>query len=155
MANENVRAKSVYEDICSYFDSKSWKYKRHDDDLVLTYTVTGDDLDMDFIMVVYDNRELIKIVSRMPVAVPEDKRIEGATAVCAVNYGLSDGFFTFNLADGKIDFNLVLAYMGSELTNEAFEYLVAYSQFVVDEYNDKFFAFAKGYMGLEDFIKNK
>lgn len=68
--------------------------------------VQGDDLPMQFILIVDGERQLIRLLSPMPYAMSEDKRIGGALATCAASYSMPDGSFDYDLSDGSIIFRM-------------------------------------------------
>ena len=150
---EMALAKTVYEDMCAALDRRNWKYDRHDDDLVVTFTVTGEDLPMEFVLIVDADRQLIRVLSKLPVKVPEDKRMDLAIATCIITNKLADGSFDYDISNGDIYFRLTSSFRESKIGDKLFDYLVGVSCFTVDSYNDKLFALAKGLMSIEDFLK--
>ena len=153
-ANEMALAKKVYEDLCAALERRDWNFQRHDEDLVITFGVNGEDIPMDFIFVVDAERQLLRVLSKLPFAVPEDKRIDIAIATCAASYGLADGSFDYDIEKGIIFFRLTSSFRNSSIGDGLFDYLVGISCFTVDKYNDKFMALSKGFISIEDFIKN-
>ena len=97
--------------------------------------------------------ELVSFFSKLPFNVEEDKRIDVALAICAVNYWLADGSFDYDLSDGSILFRLTSSYKESTLGEALFEYMVVVSAATVDNYNDKFFMMSKGMMTYQQFIE--
>ena len=86
---------------------------------------------------------------------PEDKRQDGAIAVCAANYGLVDGSFDYDIGDGEIRFRLASSYRDSDLGPDLFEYMIMVAASMVDNYNDKLFMLAKGMMTVQQFIEKE
>ena len=154
--NEETKAmgQNVYETICAMFDQKGYHYERHDEDHLITCTVTGDDLPMDIIFVVRDERQIVQLISPMPFKIPEDKRVDTALALTVINDDLIDGSFDFDMSDGRISFRLTASYIESILGKELFEYMLMVSASTVDEYNDKLFMIAKGMLSFDQFIEN-
>lgn len=136
------------------YDEKGYHYERHDDDLVVTCTVSGDDLPMQILFTVRDDRQIVQLMSPMPFVVPDEKRFDMALATTIVNDRLVDGSFDFDLGDGKCAFRLTASYIGSILGKELFEYMLMVSAATIDEYNDKFFMIAKNMMTLEQFLES-
>ena len=136
-------------------DNMEWKYEKHEDDLLIKSGVKGDDLPIEFIMVVRPKNQVVQFISSMPFNMPEDKRVDGAIAVCVANYGLIDGSFDYDLRDGEIRFRLTCSYRESTLSEELFNYMVMVSASTVDNYNDKFFMIAKGMMTVQQFIEQE
>lgn len=151
-SNELALARKVYEDLCASLDKQKWHYQKHEDDLVVTCGVAGDDIPMQFILIVDAERQLLRVLSRLPFTVPEEKRMELAIATCMATDGLADGSFDYNIADGTIDFRLTASFRESVIGDGLFEYLIACSSFTVDKYNDKFLALCKGVISIDDFI---
>ena len=85
----------------------------------------------------------------------EDKRVDGAIAVCVANNGLNDGCFDYDVRDGEIRFRLTSSYRESTLGAALFEYMIMVSISAIDRYNDKFFMIAKGNMTFQRFIERE
>lgn len=155
--NEEAKMKmgqNVYETICAMFDELEYKYERHDDDLVITCSVRGDDLPMDILFAVRPKRQIVQLISPMPFNVPEDKRFDIALATTVVNNRLVDGSFDFNMANGKVSFRLTASYIESILGKELFQYMLMVSASTIDAYNDKFFMISKNMMSFEQFLES-
>ena len=148
-------AQNVYKTLCDMLDEKGVRYQKHEDDLVVTFLMSGDDLLMHFILNVDAKRDLIRLLSPIPVTFEEDKRVEGAIATCQANYRLADGSFDYDYSTGKVLFRLTSSYLDSLISKEVLEYMVAISIYAVDEYNDKFFMLSKGQLAIEDFFNKQ
>ena len=157
MTEEMLRksGENVYATICKMFDNLGYHYERHDDDLVISCTVKGEDIPMDILFIVRAERQLIQLLSPMPFTVPEDKRMDMAIAITVASNNLIDGSFDFDLNSGRIVFRLTSSYMESILGEELFTYMLMVSARTIDEYNDKFLMLSKGMMTLEQFIENQ
>jgi len=156
MAEVNMaKAKAVYSTILKMLDSKDWKYERHDEDLVIKSGVRGEDLPVEFIIRVLPEPEVVQFVSPMSYKVPEDKRLEGAVAVSVANYGLINGSFDYDVADGEIRFRLTSSYLDSEIGEGLLEYMMMVGVTTADRYNDKFFMLTKGMLTLQQFIEQE
>lgn len=147
------QAQSVYETICKTLDNRQWKYQRHDEDLVISCGARGEDLPMDILLIVNPKAQVVSLISPMPFKIAEDKRVDGALAVCVANHGLINGSFDYNLADGQIRFRLVSSYRESILSEELFNYMIMVSAGTIDQYNDRFLMIAKGAMTIQQFIE--
>ena len=147
------KAEEVYDTLCSMLDNIGWKYDKVEEKLMIKSGVKGEDLPIDFIVVVKPRNQVVQFISSMPFNMPEDKRVEGALAVCTANYGLVDGSFDYDLSDGQIVFRLTSSYRDSLLSEALFEYMIMVSASTIDKYNDRFFMLAKGMISLEQFIE--
>lgn len=146
-------AQSVYKTMCEMLDDKQLRYEKHIEDLVVTFAMRGDDLPIQIILNVDAERQLVRLLSPIPLTVGEDKRLECAIATSQVNYYLADGSFDFDYKGGKIIFRLTSSFTDSLLSKELFEYMVSVTCYTVDDYNDKFLSLAKGQLPLEAFFK--
>ena len=147
------KAVEVYDTLCSMLDNINWKYEKVEEKLMIKSGVKGDDLPIDFLVIVKPNNEVVQFISSLPFNMPEDKRVEGALAICAANYGMVNGSFDYDLSDGQILFRLTTSYRESLLSEALFEYMVMVSASTIDKYNDRFFMLAKGMITLEQFIE--
>ena len=147
------KAVEVYDTLCSMLDNIGWKYDKVEEKLMVKSGVKGDDLPIDFLVVVKPRNQVVQFISSMPFNMPEDKRVEGALAICTANYGLVDGSFDYDLSDGQILFRLTSSYRESLLSEALFEYMIMVSASTIDKYNDRFFMLAKGMITLEQFME--
>ena len=154
MAEQDMKkAVEVYGTLCSMLDNIGWKYEKVEEKLMIKSGVKGEDLPIDFLVIVKPRNQVVQFISSMPFNMPEDKRVEGALAVCTANYGLVDGSFDYDLSDGQIVFRLTSSYRDSLLSEALFEYMIMVSASTIDNYNDRFFMLAKGMISLEQFIE--
>lgn len=121
---ETKLAQNVYQTICEMLDEKGIKYTKHEDDLVVSCTVRGEDIPMDIVIFVHEKQQIVRLLSPMPFDIPEDKRIDMAIAVNIANYGIIDGSFDYDLSDGDLRFRMTTSYRESILGKELFEYIL-------------------------------
>ena len=146
------RAKKVYNTLCTAIDKRDWTYDREDEDLIVRFNVSGEDIPMSFILIVDADRQLVRLLSPIPFNMGEDKRMDGAIATCVASYGFINGSFDYDLEDGSIVFRLTQSFRGSDVNEEVLQYMISLSCSVVDNYNDRFMALNKGLLSITDFI---
>lgn len=154
MADEKQlkQAQIVFQNLCKTLDEHDWHYKKNEDDLSIESGARGDDLPIDLNIKVDADRQVLMLLSRLPLVVPEDKRLDLAVAVTLVNNRLADGSFDYDVRSGRLYFRLTNSFLESELSGEVFMYMVICACHVVDDFNDKFLMLAKGMMSMEQFI---
>lgn len=152
-SEHKLEAQRIYENMCAAFDGAGLKYTRHDEDLVLTYGVSGDDIPMEFIALVNEKARVVRIYSKLPVKVEEDKIVDAAIAVACANDAILNGAFNLDIAKGIISFNVLTAYHNTVLDPEIYIYLAYVASSTVDMFNDRFLMLAKGIIDLEKFIE--
>ena len=145
-------AKAVYATIIKALDSENLKYQRDDENFRIDISFSTDDLDVKLIFSVDEDRDLIRLLSFLPGNFPEDKRIEGAVATSVANHNMVNGSFDFDLSDGEILFKMTNSYRGCTIGVECILYMLRVSLNTVDDYNDRFFALAKGMITLQQFM---
>ncbi|MBO4876786.1 MAG: YbjN domain-containing protein [Ruminococcus sp.] len=155
MDNEMLekQAQRTYETICEMFDEMGFHYVAHDDDRVITCTIHGDDIPMEFTIFVFPKRQIVSFISNLPFTVPEELRPDMAMAVATANNGLMDGNFDFSIDSGRIRYRQTECYIDSILGKEMFRYMISVAASTVDDYNDKFLMMCKGYMTLSQFLE--
>ncbi len=154
MIDEKMQlAQQVYQTLCNAIENRGWKFGKEEEKLLVHFGVNGDDLPMQFVLFVDVERQLIRLVSRLPFKMSEAKRMEGAIATCAASYGMADGNFDYDLTDGSITFRMTASFKGSRIGEGLFEYMIACSCAMVDKYNERFLALDKGILSIADFMK--
>ena len=155
MADVNMeKAKQVYEAIIAMLDKRNWSYDRHDEDLVISSGVKGDDLPINFILAVNAKNQVVSFLSRLPFTMSEEKMVDGAIACCIANNRLVDGSFDYDVTNGNITFRLTTCYRDSDISESVFEYMIMVASMTVDNYNDKFLMISKGMMSVDQLLNN-
>lgn len=145
-------AKQVYQTLCEAIERREWNFGKDEEKLLVHFGVSGDDIPMQFILIVDAERQLIRLMSPLPFKMSESKRMEGAIATCAASFGMVDGSFDYDLSDGTIVFRMTASFRESLIGEGLFQYLISCSCAMVDKYNDQFLALDKGIMSITDFI---
>ncbi len=151
---ELMYAKEAFNTLCRSIDNIGWKYKRMDDELKIMFGVGGDDIPMNFLIIVDAERQLIRILSLMPFQMNKDKLVEGAVATCIIKYVLADGSFDFDVETGHIMFRMTSSFRESLLGEDLFKYMVSIACLTVDKYNDQLSDLNDGKITLAQFIEN-
>ncbi len=152
-------AEQIFNRMVSHYESKGIKKydtKEFEEDCMyrMSFSYTGEDLPMEFVILVDGKRSLIRLFSRQPITVKPEQVPMMAQAVCAVNEILVNGFFSLEAEKGIIRWQVTVPYMESLISEEVFDYLILISIHTVDDYNDKFLLLQKGMVSLEAFIKD-
>ena len=149
---QTQRAIRTYNTLCASLDRRGWVYDRDDSKLTVKSGASGDDLPMDLLFSVDTERQLVQMFSPISFTVNEDKRIDFAVAVTAINSGIVDGCFDYNITNGMLMFRITSSFIGSELSEDVFSYMLYCICSTVDEYNDKLLMLAKGELSFSDFL---
>ena len=156
MAEVNMRkAQAAYDALIKMLDTRDWKYDKYEDKLMVKGTIKGEDLPVNFIVIVKPKNEVVQVLSMMPFYISEDKRVDAAIAVNVANYGLVEGSFDYDLSDGEIRFRMTATYRDEIPSADVMERMIFLSAFTADRYNDKFFMISKGMMTVQQFIEQE
>lgn len=147
------QAKKIYSTMVQALNKKEWKFEGKEEELVITSGYQGEDIPIRFFLRVDPKRQVIQFISPLPFDMAEDKRVDGAIAVCVANYGLVNGSFDYDLNDGEIRFRLTTSYCGCDIGEEFFMDMLATALLTTDQYNDKFLMLSKGVMTIQQFIE--
>lgn len=153
MDDKKALALNAYNTLCDTLDARNWHYSKHEEKLVVTFGVNGEDLPMEFVIKVDEDRQLVRLMSMLPFKMPEDKRVDGALATIVASFSMVDGSFDHNLEDGTIIFRMAASFRESTLGQGLFAYMIDCACAMIDRYNDKFFAIGKGMMTIQEFLE--
>lgn len=146
------QAKATFETLCKTLDNLEWHYESDEERLSVECGAQGEDLPMKLSIQIDAERMLAILISHMPFVISEDKRLDVAIAVSAINNMLADGCFDFDIASGRLLFRMTNSFIESKLGEDIFAYLLLCSCKTIDEYNDKFFMLGKGALAVEQFL---
>jgi len=151
--DKHARALQVYGCVKKALDERQWRYDEQPDRLYIGTSVTGDDLPMAFICEILEEREVARFLSMLPFDVPEDKRVDVAIAICAINNGFVNGNFDYDAIKGKIYYRRAVYFGGEKLPEQSvYDGLIAMSLDVIDRYNDALFEFIEDKTTFEELM---
>lgn len=148
------QAKEAFATLCQALDNKGWRYKKNEEKLILESGFRGDDLAIELTVKVDADRMVVLLVSHLPFVVQEDRRLDMAVAISAINNHLVDGCFDYNLVNGHIFFRMTNSILESKLSEDVFTYLLLCSCKTIDDFNEKLMMLARGMVTLEQFLSN-
>lgn len=152
MANE-YSASAIFAKIEEFLpDSGIKNFSKDEEKLNFRFTVNGDDFPMDFVLRVLPESRLISVLSFLPFDFNQDKIVDAALAVTAINDSILNGCFCLDMSDGTTYFNVYNSFIGTEITAELLRYLIGISVNTVDEYNDRLLALHKSIISIDDFL---
>lgn len=149
------KGREVFNLFKKHLTANDFHYEADDNRLVIRMTVHGDDLPQPTIIHVFDDRDVVQIISPIPGNMPEEKRPDAAVAVAVANYGMINGCFDLDMSDGMIHFRLAQGFHGITMSEDLVHYMLSLVFFTTDKYNDRFFMLGKGMMSLEKFIEKE
>ena len=88
----------------------------------------------------------------MPFTIEEEKRLEGAAAICAATNRLTNGCFNFDILEGTITFRIAASYRERLIGEGLFSCLIDCTTAAADRFIDQFFAINEGKMSRQEFL---
>ena len=152
-AKKLSEAKIVYNTLCSSLDNRKWNYNRDDEKLIVRTSAVGDDLTIKLYIKVDASRSVMFLKSPMPFEVTAQNKDQLMLAVTHANWSMLNGMFEMDLTEGYIGFKAVVPFMESIISEQLCKYLIDMSCRMVDTYNDKLDAVAKGTMTVAEFAE--
>ncbi len=153
---ELKHANEVYDALIKMFDDMDYPYdivdSGNDIEKVLHIRSAGDDLPMEFYIIIDAYFQQFKVKSPQPVTFSEEQIPEAAEILCAINNVLRFGFFALDIGDGTVMFNFYQLFMDSLISPDVWGFLIRMSVEIVDEYNDKLLMFAKGMIDKDSLL---
>ncbi len=146
------QAKAIFSTICKLLDRNDWTYVKNEEKLIIECKYQGEDIPVDISLMVDEERSLVVLLSRMPLFVKEDKRVDMAIAVSAINNILVDGNFDYDITTGNTFFRMSHSFIDSVIGEEAFAYMLVGACRIVDDYNDKLLMLTKGMISTQQFL---
>lgn len=147
-----AQAQAAFRTFCQTMDNLNWKYKKDDEKLSVESGAQGDDLPIKLTIDCDADRGLVFLISHLPFVIQEDKRLDVAIAVSAINNVLVDGCFDYDVTNGHMFFRMTSSFIDSTLGEELFAYMLFCSCQTIDKYNDRFLMISKGMMTIEQFL---
>ncbi len=146
-------AKNTFDTLCYTLTEAELNYARDDENLTVDFIMHGDDLPINIIMRVDADKQLVSVLSKIDLNIPEEKRVEIGIVVSLINYCLADGSFDYNFINGNLLFRATSCFKDSMLGKELFLYLVRLTIDVVEKYNDQFLMLIKGNITWQQFAE--
>lgn len=145
-------AQETYKSLLKAIELNGWVCAKNDEKLSIAFGVNGDDLHMDFLVGIDAQRQLVRLMSKLPFKVPMDKLMDLSIATNAANYSMNDGNFDLDIAGGNVYFRMTTSYRSSIISPNALVYMVNCATWSVDKFNDKLLMVINGKMSTSEFI---
>jgi len=149
---KHEKALQVYRTACAALDARQWKYQRDDEALILRFAVRTKDYPVYYILIVDEERQMLRLASPMEFKVGPSKRTELAVVTTVATRYLRDGNFDYDMKTGNLGFRLTASFRGSEIGTGLVDYFIDWTDAAVDHFNEKFAAVNNGEMTVEEFI---
>ncbi|MBQ7408578.1 MAG: hypothetical protein IJW13_04815 [Clostridia bacterium] len=144
---------NVFQTVKNALDNIGWHYDANEQELRISLGVDGDDIPMDFDISIDSEKEIINLYSHMPFELNDEKQLELSLATNFINNQLIDGSFDYSPKDKVLLFRMSCCYVDSLLSTKVIDYMLDFSCFATDKYNDKLAKLNQGSITLQQCIE--
>ena len=145
-------SKGVYDMIVNILEERKWRYEKFDDQLSVDFMITGKDLMMHFIIVVDEERRLVRLMSPFTFRPSKDNSLNLCVATTVINHAMGTGCFTYDPIKNQLMYKIATSVIHGDFGAGLFDFLIDFACEMVDAFNDKLFAVSLGYLGLDDIM---
>ena len=78
-------ARKQFNTLIDMMNSNGLKFTKNEDDLSISSGFTTEDIPIEYFIKIDAEREIAVFMSKLPFTMPEEKRVDGAIAVCVAN----------------------------------------------------------------------
>lgn len=154
MAMKEKLVKVCYENIKKALDKREWTYTQNEEKLLIKFSVYGEDLSSNYYFSISTEKETVTLTAYLPYRTPRNDTNALAQAIAVANSRFYNGVFEFNPKNREVSFRVSTFLLdGMEMSVDAVDYMIDVACDMVDKYDDKLFAVAKGYLSLEKYIE--
>ena len=145
------RADSVFNSICKMMDDNNWEYDADSESISILISFQKETLPVDLQISILSDRELVFIISKLPIEVPKKARIDMACAVSILNYAINFGCFEYDINSGIVKFRMTTSYANSIISPNALHDMILTAVTSIEQVNDKLKAIADLEMTAQEF----
>ena len=127
-------ADRLYRSVAKFLDSQGWSFTRLAGSDDLRWMFQGEHGQWPCVARLREAQAQLMFYSVFPEAVPQAARVDMATLLTRLNYGLIVGNFELGLDDGALRYKTSLDVEGQALTQALVRTLVLHNLLTMDEY---------------------
>lgn len=148
------KAQGVYDLLVRVLKKGDWKFEGNDEELYVMSAYVGEDYPISFFIRVDAHRECLIFATGDIAVFEEEKRAEGALAVCAANHGALFGHFDYDASKGTVRYLLTASFAGCSLQEKFIVDFLESGLVMCDRFNERFLALAQGDTCLKKFTES-
>lgn len=152
MEKYRKEAEQAFDTFCGLLDRLGWKYEADRNGLGITSGASGEDIPMDIILKFNPDIGRFFLMSRMPVTMKEEKRIDTALVINEFNKNKKLGAFDLDFESGMVFFKVTQCFVGCRISEDLCRFFLQFSLKFIDDYNDKFVMLNNGLISAEQFL---
>ena len=117
-----------------FFITEGWKYGRVEEKDAVTLNMLGRNATFEIVGIEDEARDSVTFYTVAPNRVPEDRRLAVSEYLTRANYGLRNGNFEMDFADGEVRYKTFIDVEGGELVIKMVENLFTSNFSTMDRY---------------------
>ncbi len=135
------RATEILNRVCEFLDADQIGYSLRDDAPVIDTGYRTESARFDILIFVH--QDVLSFTVRMPLVVPEKRRVEMAETIARASRSLLVGGFKLDFSDGDLEYQVSAPIADASLTHEQFRALSGAALGAVDRYQRAFGRFCR------------
>lgn len=145
-------AKEIFDIIADAMKTRNIPFEKFEDSLAIKGFANAE-IPIVYYVLVREGDQVVTFLSTLPFKMPEERRKDGAVAVCKASYRLCDGSFDYNFDDGTIEFRASADYRNATITGEQMIHMINMALGAVQYYSGNLFLLAKNAITIEQFLE--
>lgn len=132
------RARDILSQVCGFFDADDVRYRSYPDGTGIEAVFCGETAPFTATVMVREEPLVLGVLIRVPIIVPEARRVQMAETVVRANDRLLVGAFDLNMTDGMLAFRASIPLAEASIVHEQFRDLMRAALWSVDRYHRAF-----------------
>lgn len=144
--------KEIFDIIVEAMKIRHMTFEKFENSLIIR-GIANAEIPIVYYILIREKDRVVTFLSTLPFKIPEERRRDGAIAVCKASYRLCDGSFDYNFDDGTIEFRAAVDYKYATITDEQIIHMIDMALGAVQYYSGNLFLFAKNAITIEQFLE--
>lgn len=147
-----IQTQFRFEDMVGFLSADGVNFMADEQKGVIVVGFNGEHGPVHLMARVNEQRKVLFLLFRLPLAVPEERRVEMSEATTRANYGLSIGCFEMDLRNGELNFKVSVPTDEATLSLSQFRRCMGAAGSTIDYYMPAFFQVVFNDMSAEEAI---
>jgi len=132
------KAEALFRSICEFLDADGIKYRIRDNETAAEIGFSGETAVLSAVIAVRVSPLVVGVFVRIPLMVPENRRVAMAETVSRANFGLMIGAFDLDMSTGFMGFRAAMPVGDAPVTHDQFRALIHAAFWTADRYHRAF-----------------
>ncbi len=149
---KELEAQNILQKFVELLDENELVYETSDDELAVSLAIKDGDFFAELYFIPHVENETVMMISPLDFNVPEERMRDMAVAVSYLNNHIVNGFFDYDIEDGKLSFRTTIPYQRSKISQTVLACSMLINFVSVREYHELLKDLARNQMSLNEFL---